>query len=227
MSPRISQKYSPRVHIKGPYYSKVTKKRVPAVTTVLGKRAKPALIHWSWKLGTEGIDYRKHRDELADVGKAVHSRIVDYLSGQDMGFTGLTEWQVKKAENSWLSFLAWERSHDLEPIEMELSLVSELYLYGGRFDFYGNVDKILTLVDFKTGKYVYDDHWIQAGGYNQLIIEDEEFGLQIPEKFMIVNVPRAESERFQEDTKVDLSLEWQAFEGYLMAYKAEKLMGLR
>ena len=49
--------------------------KVPSVTTVLNVLAKPALIYWAWDLGIKGIDYRKYRDDKADIGTLVHKQI--------------------------------------------------------------------------------------------------------------------------------------------------------
>ena len=44
-------------------------KRVPSVTTILGKfKEAGGLMHWSWECGMKGLDYRQVRDAAADAG---------------------------------------------------------------------------------------------------------------------------------------------------------------
>ena len=64
-------------------YKKADGTRVPSVTTYLGVLAKPALIHWAWELGVQGLDYRKVRDQAGDVGTLVHYLILCQLQGQE------------------------------------------------------------------------------------------------------------------------------------------------
>ena len=53
-------------------YKKADGTRVPSATTYLGVLAKPALIHWAWELGVQGLDYRKVRDQAGETGTLGH-----------------------------------------------------------------------------------------------------------------------------------------------------------
>lgn len=192
--------------------------RVPGVTTITNEIAKPALIHWAWSLGIKGVDYRIHRDELADIGTLTHSMILCHLKKEEFDTSEYSKMQIDKAENCFLSYLEWERQHKIKPIIIEIPLISELWKYGGRPDFFGEIDGTKTLMDFKTGKAIYEDYWYQIAGYRQLLIENE---FQ-PEAFRILNIGRDENEKFNDVLRQDLKLETDIFFAALQIYKAKK-----
>lgn len=213
------QKYSNRSKIHTVYKNKVGV-RLPGVTTILNIMAKPALIHWAWDLGRRGIDYRVHRDELADIGSLTHDMILCHLKNKKWDDSEYSKKQIDKAENCFLSYLAWEKQHDIEPVLLETPLVSERYQYGGKLDFYGQVDGVLTLLDFKTGKRLYAEHSYQLAGYRQLLIENYSMPLQ----YMLLNIGRDETEKFEQLKKGGLSLETEIFFAALKIYKTKKLL---
>lgn len=179
---------------------------VPSVTTILSELAKPALIHWAWKLGTEGVDYRKHTDELALVGKLLHSMILHHLKQEECPQDELNEYskkQIDLAENSFISFLEWEKGHKIEPVLLETPLVSEKLLIGGTPDYYGLVDGVPELLDFKTGKSIYDEYAYQLAGYEMIL---EENGYPVKRR-RILRVGRDENEGFDEKLYQDLNCE--------------------
>lgn len=199
--------------------------RVPSVTTILGELAKPALIHWAWGLGMKGIDYKAYKDALADVGKLTHDMILADLRGEDPNAEcpNYSAETVDLAENCFISYLNWKGRHTIEPIALELPLVSEIFRYGGRADFLGRIDEKLSLVDFKTGKAIYPEHFIQLAGYAPLLVENNIAPGPI-EDFRVLNIPRAESEAFDEKSRTSLNAEWTIFQAALTIYNAKKEM---
>ena len=167
---------------------------VPGVTTVVGILDKPALINWAWKLGTQGVDWRKFRDDKADIGTLAHALIVGELTRQDVDTTEYSEQQIKAAENACLSFYEWQKSHHLTVIAAEEPLVSEDHRFGGRFDIYGLVDSARELLDLKTGSGIWEEHYYQLGGY-LILLEENEYEI---DQIRILNIPRSEDENFQE-----------------------------
>ena len=190
----------------------------PSVTTIISELAKPALIHWAWELGTKGLDYRTFRDELADVGSLTHKMILDYFKKEKTDISDYSKNQIDLAENCFLKFLEWEGKHKVEPVLIETPLVSEKLRYGGTADFFGLVDDRPTLIDFKTGKGIYDEYWYQLSAYNQLLLEAN----YKPEIFIILNIGRAETEIFAEEIKTDLSRHFTIFLRCLDIYYLKK-----
>ena len=98
--------------------------KVPGVTTVLGVLNKPALVIWANRLGLQGIDSSKYRDEMADIGTLAHQMIVDYFKGEKTDTNEYSKSQIDMAENCLLSFWEWEKGHRIEVILAEAQLVS-------------------------------------------------------------------------------------------------------
>jgi hypothetical protein len=210
-----------KAHIR--YYTS-DKQLVPGATTVLGLLAKPALIPWANKLGLEGIDVKKYVDKTAEVGTAAHMMVQNYLACT--AFNDLSQFSpdtISQAENSLLSFYEWEKSHKLKPIMLERILVSDKHNFGGTLDCYAEVDGEPWLLDFKTGKGVYDEHAIQLAAYRQLLREHDYpvAGCRI------LRIGRDNSEGF--DDKIFgayfLDKQWQIFQHLLGIYWLRKEVG--
>jgi len=181
--------------------------RVPGVTTALGILGKPALIHWAWDLGVKGIDYRKYRDDKADIGTLAHNMVMCHLKGEDVDTTDYTDKQIDLAETCFLKYLDWEKEHTIKPILLETPLISEIHKYGGTLDNYCILDDIPTLLDYKTGKAIYGEYFYQLGGYRGLLEEHKH----PVERAMILRLGRDETEGFEVKERIDLGLETKIF----------------
>ena len=188
---------------------------VPGVTTIIGQLNKPALIIWANRLGLQGIDSSKFRDDKADIGTLAHEMILAHLSKRKPETEDYSKNQIDAAENAFLSYLEWEKGHKIEPILTEKQLVSERYKYGGTLDFYGLVDGVLEVTDFKTGSGIYDEMWLQVSAYGNLVPGPTN-------RYRILNIPRTEDESFKEEVKTDLSLHFEAFLKLLDFYYINK-----
>jgi hypothetical protein len=201
-------------------YKLASGEKVPGATTVLGEIAKPALIHWAWKLGIEGKDYKVFRDELAEVGTLAHKMILAHLKDETLCQDDYTANQIGLAENCFLKYLEWERQHKIEPISVEEPMVSETWRYGGTADFFGNIDGLLTVMDFKTGKGIYEDYWYQLAAYGELI--REVTNVSNIHSYRILNIGRDETENFIEEQRGQLVKEFDIFTAALKIYQLKK-----
>jgi hypothetical protein len=181
--------------------------RVPSVTTILSLLNKPALVKWANNLGLQGIDVTKYVDILADAGSLAHDMILDYFRGIITDTSECSQDVIKKAENAFLSFLEWAKQRKLEPILVEHEMVSETKKYGGKCDWYGYEDGIKTLLDFKTGSGIYEEHAIQLAAYKY---ELEEEGHEV-EIAKIIRIPRTEDEIFEIKAWKNLSKQAEIF----------------
>jgi len=217
-SPETAVKANSKIHT---VYKLKDGTRVPSVTTILSELNKPALVPWAWKLGTQGIDYRGYVDALASIGTLAHKMILDHLRGDKTDLGEYAATMVDLASNCFLSFLAWERGHVLKPVMLETPLVSESLRYGGTMDYYGTIDGTLTVMDFKTGKGIYDEHFMQGGAYMNLIIEN---GNDAPAAIRILNIGRAENEEFAEKSigAADMGRQFEIFRHALAIYQLKK-----
>jgi hypothetical protein len=166
--------------------------KVPGVTTCLGLLSKPALIPWAYKRGKDGLELYESRDKAADVGTIIHARIMYYYKGLEVDNSNISPEVWEMTQNSMKSFYEWARPRKVKPILVEEPLISEKYQYGGTFDIYGKMDKELTLLDFKSGSGLYDEHFIQLAGYLQLLRENGHS----PVKIVILNIPKTRDDSF-------------------------------
>lgn len=196
---------------------------VPGVTTVLSLLEKPALKIWANKIGLQGISLGKYVDDKASIGTLAHKMILDYFQKHETDIKDYTPEQVSQAQNCLISFFAWEKQHKIEPVKLEYSGVNENLKYGGTFDMLAKIDDILTLIDFKTGSGIYPEYFYQLAAYDSILRQNE---MLYAEKYAILNIPRAETESFKYEEKIDIEIERQIFFKLLdIYYLKKKLQG--
>jgi len=143
---------------------------VPGASTIakIGEDSN-GLIHWAWKLGTEGKDYRKVRDQAADIGTVAHFMIECFLHNHEPDLSEFSPADVEKATMAFNNFRKWWDEEGLTVIEPEVQLVSEEWLFGGTIDAPSrDRDGKIVLLDWKTSKAIVGAHKIQLAGYEQL-----------------------------------------------------------
>lgn len=191
---------------------------LPGTTTALSVLAKPALIQWAWKLGTEGQDYRRVRDSAADVGTLAHYLILCHLRRETPDVSDYPPAIVDLAENAVLAYWEWEKAHTLHTILCEQPLVSEMHRYGGTVDWYGELDGVRTLMDFKTSKAIYDEHYHQLAAYAELLAENSHQVAQT----RILRIGRTPDETFDDRKVNNLEAHWTIFRACLDIWYAQK-----
>lgn len=199
-----SAKMKTKAHTR---YRNANNEIVPGVTTIVGLLDKPALVPAANKLGLQGIDSRKAWGNLAEIGTLGHAMVMDYLKGEETDTSDYSKEQIDKAENSYLSWLEWKKAKKIEPIGIEVTLVSEKHQFGGCFDFLGTINDTLILADYKTGG-IWREHYIQLCGYYGLLLDN---GYLLPEKGLILGIPRTLDEKFQEVYYTEFERGWQIF----------------
>lgn len=178
-------------------YKNAEGKRVVGVTTITGVMDKPALVPWANKLGLEGIKVREYVDDLAQIGTLAHYMAQCDFEGVKPELDDYSKNQISSAENSFLKYLEWRKTREITDAKCELPLISEKYQFGGMCDVYCNLNGVMTLIDIKTCKGIYDDHFTQVSAYALLL---EENGFKVDD-VRILRIGRDESEGF-EDRKV-------------------------
>lgn len=168
--------------------------RYPGVTTIVGLLDKPALIPWANRLGLQGKEVGKYVDDKADIGTLAHAMITDKMADRETDTSDYSKKQISQAENCVISYFAWEDKHDIKPIIVEKPMVSEDCKVGGTMDIYAEVDGTKELIDLKTGNGIWGEHHIQVAAYKMIL---EENGHKV-ERVRILNIPRHETENFQE-----------------------------
>ena len=194
--------------------------RVPSVTTILGILAKPALIDWAWKLGTEGIDYKQVRDQAGDAGSLAHYLILCDIKGEKPDISEYSPNVLGKAETCLLKYWEWRKTNPIRPILSEEPLVSEQYRYGGTLDCFAEREDTgeFVLIDFKTGKAIWPEMLYQLAAYGNLLAE---VGYRF-DKSMILRIGRDENEGFEVREVGDLSKHFEIFKNCLSIYQMQK-----
>jgi CRISPR/Cas system-associated exonuclease Cas4 (RecB family) len=82
------------------------------------------------------------------------------------------------------SFLKWWETMGIEPVTPEIKLCSPTLQLAGTADLLCRVDGKLTIMDWKTGKGIYPEMFLQLAAY--ALMYEEEFGEKI-EQLYIVN----------------------------------------
>ena len=199
-------------------YKNAEGERVPGVTTALGILNKPALIHWAWDLGIQGIDYKSFRDDKADIGTLTHLLALCHEKKEKPDTDYFTQAQIDLAETCFLKYLDWRDRHDIESIFLEKQSVSDKYQYGGTLDHYCLLDRVPTLLDYKTGKAIYSEAFYQLAAYKNLL---EEEGNKV-DQCIILRLGRNEEEGFETKTMTDLGKQFEVFLSCLKIYQLNK-----
>jgi hypothetical protein len=142
---------------------------VSGVTTVIGSSLgwkTPGLVHWAWKLGTEGKDYKAERNKAADAGSLAHACAEARITEKPL--PPIPEEHRAKVEGSLRAFDAWRAESRIELVASEVALVSEAHGFGGCLDAVGTFDGVAALVDFKSSKDLYPDQVVQVAAYAHL-----------------------------------------------------------
>ena len=205
-------------------YKNAEGKRVPGVTTITGEGlgwSTGVLCRWNNKKGLEGIDTKKFVDDKADIGTLAHLMVTNQLQGIKTSTDDYSANQIKAALNSVKSFDKWAEGKKIEPILIEKPLVSNIHNFGGTMDIVAKVDGLLELIDLKTGKGIYPGMLVQVGGGYDILLNEHEHHC---DKVMILNIPRADSERFMVHEIEHLDDCKKAFLNCLSTYPIHKII---
>ena len=143
---------------------RVKGKQVPGVTSIAGLFGdKSGLIHWAWRTGFEGGDYKKEAKAAADVGKRLHELFDLYPDGLPDSVS-----VPEDLAHGYYEWLNWRNASKLTRVEAEVSLVSQKHHFGGTIDEV-SVNELGEhgIVDWKSGR-LYPDQLFQLGGYKVL-----------------------------------------------------------
>ena len=180
-------------------------KRVPGVSTIknnLGWNTN-VLVYWAVEETKKGNDYAKVRDKAGDSGTLVHQMVSDYLLGIPTDCMEYSKNTIDTAENSFLSFLDWEKDIEIdkEGWLIEVPQVSETYQFGGTPDLYckmrrkGEIEWFWTLLDWKSGTGIYPEALVQVVGGYTILLEEKE---KVIDRVILLNIPKGEDDKFRE-----------------------------
>src|SRR5215471_16416139 len=167
-------------------------RQLPSVTTILDVLARPGARDPEFVLsavaeavtGVKAAD--RERQKAAAIGTAIHAGIEWHLRtrlGEDAGLEPRLPEAAVWAVESWKD---WARSVDLQPLAIERAVYCELCGYAGTLDLYARVTGVLSVIDWKSGKAIYPEAFLQSVAYRHAA---ERLGLP-SEQGLIVRLPK-------------------------------------
>jgi len=217
------------------YRDPVSGKRVPSVTTVMAMKAKPMLVPWAAKMAAEYADtnwdnlasldsetrikliksahFNKAKD-AADLGDSIHIYAEAYMKDEPLPSF------PKEAEASIGHLMDWIDDYHPILIAAEVTKWSELG-YAGTFDLLAEIDGEVWLLDWKTGKGVYDEVGLQLSAlhFADKVLAEEEITLPTATRFGVVHI-RPEGAELIEFT--DMAGYFEMFKACLTLYRGTK-----
>jgi hypothetical protein len=150
-----------------------------AMTINFGAEAKLTQVSVEWllqKMPEAQRNYRNVKKAAAEIGNLVHDFNLAYMEWLHYGkqrpgrpkhdvFSKYTKEQIEKANNGIDASLKFFTEHELKPITMEKPVWSPTYGIVGTDDFIGYVDDELCCLDYKTGKDIYPEVFMQISAY--------------------------------------------------------------
>jgi hypothetical protein len=203
---------------------------IPSVTGILRRLAKQALIQWAANCAVDHIEeafraegpafilrpfpqvcaeartaHERIRDAGADVGTRVHAHAKKMLTERAVVLPEIVTEEEYKALQA---FMLWLGSHDVKPEALERKVMSRKLWYAGTCDFWGRVDGKRCVLDFKTSKGIYDDHWLQTAAYE--IALREELDIKEPIGRWLIHLDKSTG-TFKPYFRPELGFEHQGF----------------
>ena len=152
-------------------YRDETGKRIPSVTTILGRmKDSGGLLNWAWDLGLQGKDLNEERKKAADSGTVAHDMIEGHILGNGPYTVPTQDEEIlAKARKGYQGFLEWQKVTNVTIDVTEVSLVHDYLGFGGTLDARGRKeDGSRVLLDWKTSNRIYGDYILQLAAYKYL-----------------------------------------------------------
>jgi len=172
---------------------------VKATNTKPSKLKKGEAMVWAFNVGQQRkyASLYGNRDKAADIGFIAHEILRAREMGAEIDNSNIApdNWEI--ALKCVASHDKWFEGMQIETIFCEKEMVSEVYLYGGKIDKYAYVTGEETLIDYKSGKDIYDEYFYQLTAYVNLLLEN---GHSV-KRAIIVNMPKTKGDSFKVDSK--------------------------
>lgn len=153
-------------YLKKHYGHRVNGFWYPRVTSICGIISKPGLENW---FASHGSVYamKKRRKELTDWGNKIHETVESILLGR-----------MPKIDSeicpSIDAFLEWMKNHQIDIKGIEQRVISKEHAYSGTLDVIAKIDNKFGVLDIKTSKNIWDNHFIQTAAYLEAYNENKK-----------------------------------------------------
>lgn len=169
------------------------------------------------RLGKEKA-HKRELEKAADIGSQTHALIEWNLRASLMQEAGPSPHVTDKATWAFMAWEDWKKSVNLKPIWIEQTVWSDTYGYAGTMDLLAEVNGKLTVVDWKTGKAIYPESYLQNAAYRHAL---REMGHGDSVQGIIVRLPKnTEDPEFEAKTVPES--EAALFEIFLHTFKLWK-----
>lgn len=151
-------------------------------------------VAWLMTLESRLGKERAHSKELAkagEIGTQVHELIEWTMKGELCYEVGPSPRISDAAQWAFMAWEDWRKAVKLKPVMVEQVVYSKKHGYAGTLDLLAEVDGVLTVIDWKTGKAVYAEAHLQNSAYRQAL---REMGHGDPKQGLIVRLPKVESD---------------------------------
>lgn len=204
---------------------------VPSVTAVLHMQGKEELVKWANSIGKLGMDSTIEAEKAGIIGSAFHTYIESkFCNSKNESLILGEEFQEimeccntsmrSKVQNTIDSFNKWYRKNDsFTVLESELSLVSEKFGYGGTIDCVCKWKEYICVLDYKTSKDFYSNHFTQLAAYHKLLKENTDYNIDLA-IILRLDKNKGNTAKMMTYPVEDLRLHFKLFRKMLSAYKA-------
>jgi len=137
---------------------------------------------------------KAHQKQLAaagDIGTETHKYIEWFLRTAIGADAGPKPVVCDAALWGFMAFEDFAKSVNLKPVLIEQTVYSKVHGYAGTMDLLARVNGELTLIDFKTGKAVYNESHLQSAAYSVALAE---MGYAPTRAALIIRLPKVDTD---------------------------------
>jgi len=135
--------------------------------------------------------HRRALEKAGEIGAQVHG-LIEWNLRQQLGQqVGPEPRVVDDAQWAFMAYQDWANSVSLKPIFIEQTVFSRTHGYAGTMDLLAHVDGVPTLIDFKTGKAIYAEAYLQNVAYQVALAE---MGHTVAAAGAVVRLPKVQTD---------------------------------
>lgn len=135
--------------------------------------------------------HKQKKEQAGGIGSRAHHKIQDFVSEIMFGGKEVEIEIEEDIEIPFKAFMKWWDENNVIPLAMEHTVWSQAAGgYAGTLDLLAYINKPLYVLDFKTGKYIYDDQPMQLASYFYAAVERPVLKGLIPEEAAILRLDK-------------------------------------
>lgn len=131
----------------------------PRVTSICRIIAKPGLERWLANQGSFAAMQEK-RKKVTGWGRLIHDIAQKILLDKMPKIDPVIRPSIE-------GFFDWLNTHKVKTFEVEKRVLNKKHLYAGTLDVLAEIDGRFGVLDIKTSREIWDDHFIQTAAYFQ------------------------------------------------------------